>query len=196
MPVQLHDRPERPSCAIDGPAGIGQSGQVARDPTYPFVPRSTSFLRAGQFWAIPLASGRFACGRVLAVPEPGTDDLLPPGRRMFMAALMDWSSSEAPTEDAIAGAGVIANGMAHIKTIHATGGEILGFRDLALDDTRGLPTVSHRMGGTVYVYEGATRLRPATDDERETLPVRSTWGFQVIKRLAEHWFGDNASTTP
>ena len=32
---------------------------------YPFRPKSTAELEAGQFWSIPLPDGRFACGRVL-----------------------------------------------------------------------------------------------------------------------------------
>lgn len=115
---------------------------------------------------------------------------------MFMAALMNWWANDPPNEHSIAGAAVIANGMAHIKTIHATGGEILGFRDLAIDDTRGVVTVSHRMGGTVFLYEGATRLRPATEEERTTLPVSATWGFEGIKRLAERRFGSQTEPAP
>ncbi|EKO87041.1 hypothetical protein LEP1GSC020_0876 [Leptospira interrogans serovar Grippotyphosa str. 2006006986] len=34
---------------------------------YPFVPKSNRSLIPGQFWAIPLNNGKFACGRVIAV---------------------------------------------------------------------------------------------------------------------------------
>jgi hypothetical protein len=37
--------------------------------TYPFVPRSNAKFRPGQFWAIPLPDGRFACGRVLGAED-------------------------------------------------------------------------------------------------------------------------------
>ena len=37
---------------------------------YPFEPKSITYLRAGQFWAVPLSDGRFGCGRVLYVPGP------------------------------------------------------------------------------------------------------------------------------
>src|SRR5262249_10570900 len=49
------------------PQHSGTSSRVPAEPTYPFVPRSTAYLRPGQFWAIPLSDGRFACGRVLAL---------------------------------------------------------------------------------------------------------------------------------
>ena len=35
--------------------------------TYPLVPKTTAHLRPGQFWSIPMADGRFGCGRVLRV---------------------------------------------------------------------------------------------------------------------------------
>jgi len=48
--------------------------------------------------------------------------------------------------------------------------------------------VTHRGGGTVMVYEGATPLRPATREEAATMPVFSTWGLEVISVLAERLF--------
>ncbi len=45
--------------------------------------------------------------------------------------------------------------------------------------------VSHRGGGTVWLYGGGRRLRAATGQERQTLPVISVWGRQVIVLLAE-----------
>ncbi len=95
--------------------------------TYPFVPRSNKNLRAGQFWAVPLTDGRFACGRVM-VP---TIRIAP--RVGFVAGLMDWVGHEPPTPEALAGREVLAQGHAHIKTILHTGGEVLGCRDLADD---------------------------------------------------------------
>jgi hypothetical protein len=60
--------------------------------------------------------------------------------------------------------------------------------DLGLDGIRGLREVTHRGGGTVMVYEGATPLRPATREEAATMPVFSTWGLKVISVLAERLF--------
>jgi hypothetical protein len=96
-------------------------------PTYPFIPKSNAYLRAGQYWGIPLADGRFACGRVM-VPTTRI------GARVgFVAGLMDWVSQEPPTATAIAGCGVLDQGHAHIKTILHTGSAVLGVRGLEQD---------------------------------------------------------------
>ena len=35
--------------------------------SYPLTPKTNAHLIPGQFWSIPLADGRFGCGRVLRV---------------------------------------------------------------------------------------------------------------------------------
>jgi energy-coupling factor transporter ATP-binding protein EcfA2 len=72
-----------------------------------------------------------------------------------------------PTE-AIARRQVLAQGWAHVGSIQRNGRAILGCRDLGLDGIRGLREVTHRGGGTVMLYEGATPLRPATRDDAPT----------------------------
>ena len=67
---------------------------AAPAPGYPFVPKSNAYLRAGQFWAVPLSDGRFGCGRVLDVPKSG-DLHVPANSRMFLAGLLDWVGSRA-----------------------------------------------------------------------------------------------------
>jgi hypothetical protein len=106
-------------------------------------------------------------------------------RRTCLAALMDWQGAHPPTSEAIAGHRVAAQGWAHGLTIQKNGGKLLGERSLGLDRIRGLLEVSHRMGGTVILYEGATGLRPASHEEAATLPVLETWGFRYVTRLAE-----------
>jgi hypothetical protein len=156
---------------------------AAPAPGYPFVPKSTAYLRAGQFWAVPLSDGRFGCGRVLDVPKSG-DLHVPANSRMFLAGLLDWVGSRPPSDESIAGASLIEQGFAHIKTILTTGGEILGWRDLAADEIVPNRWRSHVAGGTVWVYEGARRVRPVTDADRD-LPVMSTWGYSVLQLLAD-----------
>jgi hypothetical protein len=153
---------------------------------YPFEPKSIARLQAGQFWAVPLSDGRHACGRVLHVP--GTADSLCLNSRIFLAGLMDWAGSKPPTNEAIAGCGVLAQGMMHVVAIRDTSGLIIGQRDLQLDEITGLREVSHRGGGTVWLYEGGLRLRPATAEESRILPVMSVWGRRVIQVLAEKHF--------
>ena len=107
---------------------------------------------------------------------------------MFLAALMDWHDDKQPTAESIAGRSIAAQGWAHVLTIRRTGGLILGERDLALDGIRGLLEVSHRMGGTVMLYEGPAPLRPAAREEAASMPVLSTWGFRFVSVLAERLF--------
>jgi hypothetical protein len=153
--------------------------------TYPFEPRSITYLRAGQFWAVPLSDSRFACGRVLHVPGPSDPEpSLYLNTRIFLAGLMDWSGDEPPTAQAIAGYKLLEQGRVHVAALTDTGSKILGQRDLELDGLTGLLEVSHRGGGTVWLYEGGRRLRAATSQERQTLPVMSVWGRQVIVLLA------------
>jgi hypothetical protein len=156
-------------------------------PKYPFEPKSNAYLRPGQFWGVPLSDGRWACGRVLAV-RTASDGFFAGNSRTFLAALLDWEGDQPPTADGIARHGVVAQGWAHVLTIRENGGQILGERHLDLDDIRGLREVTHRGGGTVMLYEGATPLRAATRAEAATMPAFSTWGFKVISRLAERLF--------
>ena len=163
---------------------------AAPAPTYPFVPKSNAYLRAGQFWAVPLSDGRFACGRVLDVPLPG-DPHVPANSRMFLAGLLDCVGPRPPTDESIGGARLIAQGFAHIKAILTTGGEILGWRDLAADGIVPERWRSHVAGGTVWAYEGARRLHPVHDDDRD-LPLMGTWGYSVVRVLAERRFVGDA----
>ena len=159
---------------------------AASAPHYPFVPKSNRYLEAGQYWAVPLSDGRFACGRVLDVPrEP--DLHVPVSRVLFLAGMLNWVGRTPPTSRAIAGAGLLAQGFAHIKAITTTGAAVLGRRDLEADGIVAAPWRSHEGGGTVWVYEGARRVRPATAADRD-LPVMGTWGYSVIAVLAERAF--------
>jgi hypothetical protein len=160
----------------------------AGPPAYPFVPKSNRWLEAGQFWAVPLSDGGFACGRVLDVPrEP--DLHVTVARTMFLAGLLDWVGDAPPMAASIEGASLLAQGFAHIKAITTTGGAILGWRDLDADGIVPERWRSHVAGGTVWIYEGARRLHPAAKDDRD-LPLMGTWGYSVISVLAEARFID------
>lgn len=153
---------------------------------YPFEPKSNRHLEPGQFWAVPLSNGRFACGRVLDVPRVA-ELHIPINSRMFLAGLLDWAGQDPPTADRIAGAPLLDQGFAHIKAILTTGGTILGARSLELDGIRPLRWRSHVAGGTVWTFEGVRRLRPSTPAD-QGLPTMSTWGYSVIQVLAEDRF--------
>jgi hypothetical protein len=167
----------------------GADGEVQRRPgrpAYPFEPRSNAHLEAGQFWGIPLSDGRFACGRVLAVPRV-PDPAYPVNARTFLAGLLDWVGDAPPTQETIAGARIRDQGFAHVKSIRENGGLVLGHRPLGLDAIEPAPWRSHPIDGVVWVYAGATRLRPAGTLDAG-LPVITGWGFKLIERLAEGAF--------
>ena len=159
-------------------------------PLYPFTPKSITPLRPGQFWAIPLHNGRFACGRVLQINRQ-PDQYALNNTRSFLAGLMSWTGDTEPTSAAIAGSHLLDQGQAHIKTIITTGGQILGHRPLDLDNIQPLLWVTHRGGDTVYLYQGLSQLRPATDEERTSMPLMSVWGYQFIDRIANRELGSS-----
>ena len=66
------------------------------------------------------ASGAAGC----STSRAGGDLHVPTNSRMFLAGLLDWVESRPPTTESIAGADLIAQGFAHIKTILTTGGVI------------------------------------------------------------------------
>lgn len=89
---------------------------------YPFHPKSTGRMKAGQYWAFPLRYGGFACGVVIALRRNGEAV----DRRIFLAGLLDWTGSAPPTSREIEGLGLRERGYAHIKAITENGGDILG----------------------------------------------------------------------
>lgn len=141
-------------------------------PKYPFIPKSTAYLKPGHFWSIPLKNGGFACGRVveLAIGENGKQH-----SRMFLAGWMDWTSDEPPTVESLADCKFIKQGEVHIKTITANNGEILGFRPLEADNLEPQFFLSQSGGGRYcYLQKGYEILRRATEEERKLYPVLST----------------------
>jgi len=148
---------------------------------YPFQPKSTSYLRPGQFWAVPLASGKYACGRVLQIN--GSD--IPSKNRAFFGGLLDWIGNQPPTSEDIAGRPLIAFGHMHIKAILTTGGVIIGERPLEEDRIELPLLLSAQMGPGTMILRGADAIREAKREEWGTLPVLGTWGYNFIRTLAE-----------
>ena len=154
-------------------------------PRYPFVPKSSSYLEPGQFWAIPLSNGAFAAGRVLQLFPKG--HLMAP--RGFYGGLMDWSGAAPPSSDDLAGRRILREGDMHVKVVQQTGGEILGCRPLELDDIEpGLFLDQAPDSPNCKVQRGITVLGSATPEQRATLQTHSTWGLRVIVLLAERFF--------
>jgi hypothetical protein len=153
---------------------------------YPFAPKSTSYLKPGQFWAIPLAGGVFACGRVLQLKtENGKTD-----RRAFLAGLMDWHGTREPTANDLANLKILEHGQAHIKCIQSINAEILGCRSLEPDEIEVPLTLDESGGANCHVRRGFDLLGLASDEQKATLPVFSTWGYNVIQILANKHFSE------
>jgi hypothetical protein len=109
---------------------------------------------------------------------------------IFLAGLMDWVGTDPPTASDLLGHRVVDIGWAHVKLVEHNGGSLLGHSELdpVRDGLVDAHQVSHRRGGTVWLYEGATILRPATYEEAARLPTRNTWGYLLISALAERRF--------
>lgn len=91
-------------------------------PIYPHAPKSTSHLRRGQFWAIPLEDGRYGAGCVVGIhTKEGR-----PSSRLFIAGVVDWNGAHPPQAAELAGRSVVEFAFAHIKAITEAGGAIIG----------------------------------------------------------------------
>jgi len=149
--------------------------------TYPLVPKSTASLRPGQYWAVPLSDGRFACGRVVQIGCPA----IPSPTRAFFGGLHDWIGSVPPSADAIAGRPIVEWGVMHLRAITKLGGAILGERDLGLDAIAPPARLSSMGGSGTLLLNGAEPVRVATRDEWGTIPALGFWGYDFIQQLAE-----------
>ncbi|MFJ7953907.1 Imm26 family immunity protein [Lysinibacillus sp. NPDC096418] len=152
---------------------------------YPFKPKSNKKLIPGQFWAIPLHNGMFACGRVIQV----TGEYSAPPTRTFLAGLMDWIESVPPTSEAIAGSKTLIQGVAHINCIYETGlgCMITGYRPLELDSIEPNYFRSQTSYQPEYckLMKGLEEIRPITKEEWEKCETLGIWGMDYIRVLAE-----------
>lgn len=154
----------------------------AKKITYPLSVKSTAYLQPGQFWAIPLESGTFACGRVI--------QLWSLSRRYFLFGLMDWVGASLPDAEALAGYVTVEQGCVRIEAIHMTGGVILGHRPLELDGIAPQMFCSQSsFAPHCMLKRGFDDVRPATRQEWEKYPTFSFWGYGLVPILAERYFG-------
>jgi hypothetical protein len=146
--------------------------------TYPLIPKTTTHLRPGQFWSIPLSDGRFGCGRVLRSETGGTTG----GRTRFIGAILDWVGDAPPTSDAIAGSPVLVVGNAHVRLISFGGGAILGERPLSADALEPPATINTYWGDGYAVMRAERRFiagdPPPTSDFRH---VRSPLTAEMLR---------------
>jgi hypothetical protein len=131
---------------------------------YPFEPKSTKNLAPGQFWGVPLRSGRFAAGVVLAhAIREGKRDT-----RLVCIGLLDWVGNAVPTSEDVVEASVLEHGFAHVRSIQRHGGAILG------------------------QVERNWPLEPEVSFDRLAGSGISVWGLSVIHYTAERLWGDEA----
>lgn len=156
----------------------------AEDRTYPLIPKSNRHLKAGDYWAIPLSNGKFACGRVLQIPPRD----IPYGKNTYVfIGLLDWCSEQRPTFDTISNVKILEQGRAHFKTILKHGGHILGNRPLELDRIE-ITLETNAAGPPCSVVSGFIQLRNAVPSDFKKYENASTWGFDVVLILAEKFF--------
>jgi hypothetical protein len=136
-------------------------------PKYPFVPRSAGSLKRGQFWAIPLSDGSYACGVVIGpykAEGPGS-------RSWFVGALVDWWGPKPPTAADLGGSSLVAGMVLRTETITDTGGAILGERPLPPGTPDG--STVKRMMTTEGLLRTAERRWVALEPER-VRPLHAT----------------------
>ena len=102
---------------------------------YPFVPRSTSHLLAGQFFSFALSDARFACGRVLSTAWPDSN-----GRRsLFYFGLMEWCGDTKASSEDLEGRGLLYENWGHVVMFSDYTCTIDGYRPLELDGIKPSP---------------------------------------------------------
>ena len=97
---------------------------------YPHIPKSTANLRRGQFWAIPLANGKYGAGCVVG-------EALKDGRkntRLFVAGVLQWISDTPPTARSLCDVKIYRYGFLHVKSINECGSAIIGDADIKFPD--------------------------------------------------------------
>ncbi len=166
---------------------------------YPFIPKSNKHFIAGQFFDVRLKNGKYACGRVLALPPPDWSRY--GGRTCFLAGLMDWVGDHPPTSEGIAGHKIIQQGVASIRIITRHGSGILGQRPLEIDGISLLEPFRYIVKGTPptlysgYVSSADTESKSdnngqTVNAERDASIYRSSsgWGLEVMALHAEEYY--------
>ncbi len=129
---------------------------------YPFTPRSTAYIEPGHYWSIPLSNGKYACGVVVSKLTDIHENKVE--TRLFLAALIDWSGDQPPIDENIKESKAIKVGVAHIKAITTTGGDIIG--------------------QSSFGFLG--------ENPRKNSDDIVTMGYKVLKNLAEKRYANNS----
>ena len=152
---------------------------------YPFKPKSNKTLIPGQYWAIPLKEGKFACGRVVQV----TRNYMASPTKTFLAGLIDWVGDIPPTYEAIAGKKILEQGVVHVMCIHETAVDemLTGYRPLDLDfiEPDYFRSQTGYQPGLCMLMKGLGELRTINIEEWQKYSTLGIWGTDYIRHLAE-----------
>ena len=121
------------------------------DPTYPFAPKSTRWLRRGQFWTLHLADGKFGAACVVG-------SHLSSGKassRVFIAGVVNWVGTSPPAPADLEKLPIISHAFAHIKAIADGGGEVLGWANI---DLTGAPESAESLSLSSWGFHFPTLL--------------------------------------
>ena len=143
-------------------------------------------MKEGQIISIPLDDGRFVCARVLQFDMRGENR----DSRMCIIGLLNWIGNVEPSSESISGSKLIDHGQVHIKTIRESGGEIVGFRSLDLDEISVPLTLDQSPGKNCRLRRGFIILGNATEQQQTELKVFRTWGYGMLKIKAEKCFSE------
>lgn len=163
-------------------------------PDYPFVPRSNAHLRPGQFFAVELEDGRYACGRVISNDRADGYG----ARTWFVGALHDWVSSDPPTVDSIAGAPLLEAFHCPFGLIPESGGPVLGLRPLAADGIALGAGEPRSYVSETYAMElgNRTYVRPPEEPTYELRDVGSPLTAEMLAPMSTPRGTIQASTLP
>ena len=148
---------------------------------YPFKPKSTAHIQPGDFWAVPISGGRYGCGRVIALREPGQTG----SKSMLLVGLMNWIGHAPPQAGDLGGLKTVHQAQIHLRSILETGGAILGPRPLEADEIEPDYFLSESPGSTCLLMKGYSFLRKATPSEQLTFQSLMTWGYLIIQNRAQ-----------
>lgn len=141
------------------------------------MPKSTTPLERGDFWAIPLKDGSFGAGCVVGRALAG-------GKvqsRIFIAGVVAWHGTSPPEAEQLFGRRVVEHAFAHIKAITESGGQILGRTHLQL---REVPAEADSLSLPAWGFGLPKNMRPVTANLALKFAPFGRWDAPTARALA------------
>ena len=154
---------------------------LVKERAYPHVPKSTKTLQLGDFWAIPLDGGEFACGRVISFKDRnGKQDL-----RMFLGLVC---STGFPLRRLRLRASRVRRHSYRGKRTCARSWPRAALSSATARWSRTVSSPPYAVAVPAYrlcrVLRGFDPVRPATPDDIRELPVLVTFGLTSMRQRA------------